>query len=292
MNRIGGRLGCRREWRQYAPFEIFRAFTNFRGMCYNAESATLAQLKYAIHRGDQEWAEELARKLHQLDPTRFPYFHVSGYAHPKLLVFTDDKPYEPQMMTWGFIPYWAKSAEDAKKLYNQTLNARGETIFEKPAFRASAKSRRCLIYLDAFYEHHHANKRTYPFRIFSSDSTPLAVAGLWDEWVDKETGEVLRTVTIVTTTGNALMSRIHNNPKAEMGPRMPVILPRGRQNDWLIPCKNDEDKKRLRALIKPYEGELKAYPVAQLIGKNAVGNVPKARNEVLYEELADLLTVA
>jgi putative SOS response-associated peptidase YedK len=258
-------------------------------MCYNAESATLAQLKYALHRGDEQWAEELVRKLHKLDPTKFPFFHVSGYAHPRLLVFTNEQPFEPQLYTWGFIPYWTKTAADAKKIANQTLNARGETIFEKPAFRGSAKSRRCLIYLDAFYEHHHANGRTYPFRVSSPDGSPLSVAGLWDEWTDRETGEIFHTVTIVTTVGNELMSRIHNNPKAEMGPRMPVILGRQQQDEWLMPCLNENDKKHLASLIKPYEGDLKAYSVGPLLGKNTLGNVPEIRNEVQYEELALVL---
>jgi putative SOS response-associated peptidase YedK len=254
-------------------------------MCYNAEAATLAQLKYALHRGDEQWAEDLARKLHRLDPVKFPYFHVSGYAHPKLLAFTSDAPYEPQLLSWGFIPYWAKSAEDAKKLQNQTLNARGETIFEKPTFRGSAKEKRCIIYLDAFYEHHHANKRTYPFRVYSPDGSPLAVAGLWDEWVDQQSGEILRTCTIVTTSANALMSRIHNNTKAEMGPRMPVILPKEKQDDWLIPCRTPEDREKLNALIRPYEGELKAHPVGPLLGKNTIGNVPAIREKFVYEDL-------
>src|SRR5438067_1941610 len=119
-------------------------------MCYTAESLTLKAYKYAIHRGDLNYAEELARKLNDLDPTRFPFYHVSGFAHPKLMVFTNEKPMEPQFYVWGLIPCWTKTEKDAKKIWNQTLNARGETIFEKPAFRGSAKSKRCLVYLDAF----------------------------------------------------------------------------------------------------------------------------------------------
>jgi putative SOS response-associated peptidase YedK len=260
-------------------------------MCYDAQSATMAQLKYALHRGDVHWAEELQRKLFELDPAKYPFFHVNGYSHPHLLVFTDAQPLVPQFFSWGLIPYWVKTGADADKIRNQTLNAKGETIFEKPSFRASARSRRCLIYLDAFYEHHHAGKNTYPFRISMKDASPMAVAGLWDEWTDRETGEIVRTCTIVTTTGNKLMSRIHNNPKAEMGPRMPVILPKEKQDEWLKPCKNDEDKKAISALIAPCDDQLlAAWPVGRLRGKEAVGNRPEVMSEVQYPELELLLS--
>jgi putative SOS response-associated peptidase YedK len=260
-------------------------------MCYDAQSATLAQLKYALHRGDAHWAEELQRKLFELNPTAFPYYHASGYSHPPLLVFTNAEPMRPQMFSWGLIPYWTKTAADAEKIRNQTLNAKGETIFEKPSFRTPARSRRCLVYLDAFYEHHHAGKLTYPFRISMRDGSPLAVAGLWDEWTDRDTGEIVRTVTIVTTTGNQLMSKIHNNPRAEMGPRMPVILPKDKQDAWLAECRTDADKAKLMELIRPLDdGILTAWPVGKLRGKEAVGNRAEVMNAVTYPALALMLT--
>lgn len=257
-------------------------------MCYNVESATLAQLKYALHRGDEAWADELTRRLHTLNPAKFPYFHVSGFAHPKLLVFTDAEPMEPQLITWGYVPYWTKSQADAKKIRTQTLNARGETIFEKPAFRHAAKGKRCLIYLDAFYEHHHAGAKKFPFRIADPDGNPIAVAGLWDEWVNRETGEIYRSCTIVTTSANSLMAKIHNNTKAEMGPRMPAILPREKQDEWLAPFTAAADKEKLQALLKPYDGPLRAYAVRQLLGKNTIGNVPEIREAFHYDEIASL----
>src|SRR5688572_19919691 len=134
-------------------------------MCYHVESATLHAIKYAIHRGDFHLAEELQRKLDELLIKQEPRFHVSGFAHPQLIAFKQQDPYSPSLLNWGLIPMWTKSGTDAKKVRTQTLNARGETIFEKPSFKNSAKNKRCIIYLDAFYEHHHANKQTYPFRI-------------------------------------------------------------------------------------------------------------------------------
>lgn len=253
-------------------------------MCYDVESKTKADLRYAKLRGESEAViEAIEKKLEKMKGT--PYYHVSGFAHPKLLVFTDKDPLEPKEFIWGLIPAWTKDSKSALTFWNNTLNARGETIWEKPSFRSSVKGKRCLICLDAFYEHHHYKGKTYPFRISMKNEEPFFVAGLYDEWVDKETGEVKETVTIVTTEGNPLMTKIHNNPKAE-GPRMPVILPRDKQNDWLIPCKNDEDKQKLNDLIKPFdESFMVAYTVHRLKGIESLGNVPDVLKKVTYEEI-------
>lgn len=259
-------------------------------MCYNTEAGCRRALKYAMLRGDEKMIDMLLKRLKEFERGKIPLYHVSGFAHPKLMVFTNLEPFTPQHFTWGLIPAWTKTLADAKKLWNNTLNARGETIFEKPAFRTPAKLKRCLIYLDAFYEHHHANGRTYPFRISMKDDSPMAIAGLWDEWVDTQTGEIYLTTTIVTTEANPMMTRIHNNPKAE-GPRMPVILPKERQDEWLIDYKSDEDKKHLQSLIKPFdETLLKAHTVGPLLGKNAMANTVEAEREVVYADLDLTLT--
>lgn len=113
----------------------------------------------------------------------------------------------------------------------------------------------------------------------------MAIAGLWDEWVDKQTGEVFQTCSIVTTEANPLMTRIHNNPKAE-GPRMPVIFTKQTQDEWLIECRNDQDKQRLQSLIKPLDQALlKAHTVGPLLGKNAMANTQEAEQEVVYADL-------
>jgi putative SOS response-associated peptidase YedK len=257
-------------------------------MCYDAETAARNALRYAIHRsGSQAERERLQRDYEKLwGKELFTYYHVGGFTHPKMLVFTDKDPLKPQAFNWGLIPSWVKEWEGpfgAKITRTKTLNARGETIFEKPAFRESAKSKRCVVYLDAFYEHHHIGKNTYPFRILMKDESPMALAGLWSEWVNKETSEVLSTFAIVTTVGNSTMAKIHNNPKAESGPRMPVILPQDLQDRWLDPKLSKEE---VQALIKPFDESLiKFHTVGRLKGKNAVGNVPEVENEVRYAEV-------
>lgn len=256
-------------------------------MCYDAQTAARKSLQYAIYScTDPDERAALKRKLDQLLGIQLQaYYHVSGFAHPKVLVFTDKDPSEPQAFYWGLIPAWVKDEATAKTIVNQTLNARGETIFEKPSFKNSAKNKRCLVYLDAFYEHHHFGGKTYPYKIFMKNNDPVVVAGLWEEWVNKNTGEIIPTFTIVTTTGNKTMAKIHNNPKAD-GPRMPVILNKEDQKKWLKPILNENDQKEIEALIKPCEDELLQYhTVNKLKGKAYIGNVPEIDQPFVYKEL-------
>lgn len=254
-------------------------------MCYDAETAARNSLKYAIHRaGSQAERNKLQLEYEKIwGKELFTFHHVTGFAHPKVLVFTDKDPLTPQAFTWGLIPFWVQDPEKAKVSMRNCLNARGETIFTTYSFKESAKSKRCLIYLDAFYEYHHLKSKTYPFRISMKDDSPMVIAGLWDEWINKETGELCKTFTMVTTKGNSIMAKIHNNPKAEMGPRMPVILPKELQDKWLDPSLT---KEQVEELIKPFDESLMAYrSVGKLRGKAAVGNVPEVTNEVKYQEI-------
>ncbi|MCC6371144.1 MAG: SOS response-associated peptidase [Bacteroidia bacterium] len=254
-------------------------------MCYTAQSLTQKAIKYAQHRGDTEHVEELQKQLSLFLNQHPPQYHVSGFAHPHLLVFTNQQPYTPQAFIWGLIPAWTKSLADAKKFWNNTLNARGESIFEKPSFKNSAINKRCLVYVDAFYEYHHQGKQTYPYRIALKSGEPMCFAGLWEEWTDRSTGEVLNTVSLVTTTGNALMTKIHNNPQAE-GPRMPVILPKDKLNEWLIDGQTETAQTHLKSLLQPLnENELLAHTVGKLSGKSAMPNQPCALEPFNYPDL-------
>ena len=252
-------------------------------MCYDIKASLEAQLNRAKRIGDQRAMEEIQEELIPL--TDLPLNHVSGFSHPKLLIYTDRSPVYPEVSSWGLVPHWVKNKDQLKKLWNNTLNARGETIFEKPSFREAAKNSRCILYIDGFYEHHHFKGKTYPFYIQKKDQSPMALAGLWSEWYDGETNTMLNTFSIVTTVGNSLMAKIHNNPKLE-GPRMPVILPSQLENLWLKPVHNDLDKEQLETLITAFpENELEAYTVGRLRGKEYMGNVPEVSEELVYEEL-------
>lgn len=252
-------------------------------MCYDIKASLEAQLNRAKRSGDKKAMEEILEELVPL--TDLPLHHASGFNHPKLLIYTDRSPDFPVVSSWGLVPHWVKDRAQLNKLWNNTLNARGETIFEKPSFREAAKNSRCIIYIDGFYEHHHYKGKTYPFFIHFKDQSPIALAGLWSEWYDSETKAMLNSFSIVTTTGNSMMAKIHNNPKLE-GPRMPVILPSEMEDQWLNPVHDDLDKQQIEALITAFpENELKAYTVGRLRGKEYRGNIPEISKEVVYSEL-------
>lgn len=254
-------------------------------MCYDIKASLEAQLKRARQYGDEIAIREIEEKLAPL--TDLPIHHASGFQHPKLLIYTEDDPVYPKVASWGLVPHWVKDRAQQKKLWNNTLNARGETIFEKPSFRTAAKYHRCLIYVDGFYEHHHFKGKTYPYFIHRKDKQPLVFAGLWNPWPDPESGEYLNTFTIVTTQGNQMMGRIHNNPKLS-GARMPLVLDEEIADKWLIEVEEELDIKAVQELIHSYpEEELHAYTVHKLRGKEYAGNVPEINEEVIYPELQD-----
>tara|TARA_B100001765_G_scaffold213212_1_gene178645 strand:+ start:799 stop:1566 length:768 start_codon:yes stop_codon:yes gene_type:complete len=252
-------------------------------MCYDVKASLESQLKRAKRKGDEKAVKEI--QLNLIPLTDLPLHHVSAFQHPKLLVYTNRSPETPEIATWGLIPHWVKDQQQKNQLWNKTLNARGETIFEKPSFRNAAKNNRCIIYVDGFYEHHHYKSKTYPFYIHHKNQEPLALAGLWSEWTDPDTGEMINSFSIVTTEGNTMMSKIHNNPKLK-GPRMPLILPKELEDKWLESIEDDLDKKQIEELIVSYpEEELDSHTVQRLRGKEYPGNVASISEPFEYQEL-------
>ncbi|MGB5553520.1 MAG: SOS response-associated peptidase family protein, partial [Flavobacteriaceae bacterium] len=147
-----------------------------------------------------------------------------------------------------------------------------------------AKQHRCLVFVDGFFEHHHFNGKTYPFYIHKKNNEPMALAGLYSEFYN-ENGGRMNTFTIVTTQGNSLLTKIHNNPKLE-GPRMPLILPEALEDEWLRPIKDELDKQQIQELIQKYPDlELDYRTVRRLRGKEYMGNVETIDEEYEYEEL-------
>jgi putative SOS response-associated peptidase YedK len=140
-------------------------------MCYDIKTSLETQLKRAEKNQDLQAIEDIRQRLVPL--TDLPLNHASGFTHPELLIYTDRSPYFPEVATWGLVPHWTKDIEQQNKLWNGTLNARGETIFEKPAFRDAALHHRCIIYVDGFYEHHHKAGKTYPYFVHHNQKLPL-----------------------------------------------------------------------------------------------------------------------
>lgn len=165
-----------------------------------------------------------------------------------LAVITNESQRKFSYFKWGLVPFWAKVASVGNKM----INAKAETIFEKPAFRNAIKSRRCLIPADSFYEWK-KGKEKIPYRIMMKDESPFSMAGIWEKWNGAE-GKFLFTFSIITTDANSMMKDIHN--------RMPVILGTSNRNKWLSTNNTDE----IISLVKPYSSDLmKAYSISKLV---------------------------
>jgi putative SOS response-associated peptidase YedK len=174
-------------------------------------------------------------------------------------VISNQEPDVLSFYRWGLIPVWAKD----KKIGNSLINARAETITEKPAFKNSFRRKRCLVPADGFYEWKRtAAKQKIPYRIVMKDEGLFAMAGIWDSWKDEEDA-IVHSFSIITTAPNELMRDIHD--------RMPVILELKDEKTWLL--ENDQDV--LIGLLRPFPHELmKAYPVSALVNSPA-NDVPE-----------------
>jgi putative SOS response-associated peptidase YedK len=156
-------------------------------------------------------------------------------------------------LRWGLVPFWAKDPA----IGNGMINARAETVAEKPAFRAAYRRRRCLVLADGFYEWHREGSVKIPYFISLASEDPFAFAGLWELWRNKETGESLQTATLLTTQANDFLAKLHH--------RMPVILDAERAERWLA-----GDDKLIDSAVRDCP-RLRAWPVDR--------RVNNARNE-------------
>jgi putative SOS response-associated peptidase YedK len=156
-----------------------------------------------------------------------------------------------EMLHWGLIPSWAKDPE----VGNRMINARAETVAEKPSYRKAFQERRCLILADGFYEWQKTDNGKQPFYIRMEDESPFAFAGLWESW---RNGREIRSCTIITTVPNDVAAPIHN--------RMPVILRPEDYEMWLDP--DFDEREPLTSLLKPYPADgMEAYPVSRRVNK-------------------------
>lgn len=161
-----------------------------------------------------------------------------------------DAPKNLRLMRWGLVPAWAKEASIGHRM----INARAETVAEKPSFRRAFESRRCLAPADGFYEWRklEGSRAKIPMRFVLKSREPFAFAGLWDIWRKPDSGE-LRSFTIITTAANELLRPIHD--------RMPVILRPEDEEKWLDPGLSDPN--RLSSFLKTYPAEeMEAYEVS------------------------------
>ena len=157
-------------------------------------------------------------------------------------------------LKWGLVPFWAKDPS----IGNRMINARAETVREKPSYKNAIKKRRCLIPASGFYEWKKDGKAKVPHYFRLKSGKPFGLAGLWETWKDPD-GQMLKTFTILTTEPNELAARVHN--------RMPVIIPENGYATWLDIANPPE---AVQALLAPYPpGEMEAYPVSTMVNSPA-----------------------
>ena len=150
-----------------------------------------------------------------------PRYNIAPTQYVAAIRNGADEQRELVMLRWGLVPTWAKDPS----IGNRMINARAETVAEKPSYRNAFKHRRCLVLADGFYEWRREGDAKTPYFISLASGEPFALAGLWERWTDKQSGESLQTTTLITTEANDFMAPLHH--------RMPVILEAGTATEWL-----------------------------------------------------------
>ncbi|HBB93342.1 MAG: hypothetical protein A2X22_13450 [Bacteroidetes bacterium GWF2_49_14] len=207
-----------------------------------------------------------------------PKYVQSAFEFPGWPVISSEKPDKIGLMQWGLIPHWVKDSAAAAEIRSRTVNARSETLLEKPAFRLAAAKNHCLVLADGFFEYREMNGRKFPYYIRIHEGRLFAMAGLYDIWADRSTGEVVTSFSIITTEANSLMEMVHNVRK-----RMPVILAEEDERVWLSKMED------FQTLLKPFPAEqMEAWPVSRLLtSRNQKKNSPEVLVKFDYPELPD-----
>ncbi|OYW81531.1 MAG: hypothetical protein B7Y37_07110 [Sphingobacteriia bacterium 28-36-52] len=209
---------------------------------------------------------KLKGKEKELPPVDIKVQSGFSYASWPIIIEDNTGEWQPELAHWEFIPWFIQNLgelEESRKKYT-TLNATAEKLFESKLYQAAAKSRRCLVLSTGFYEWRHhqgsADKKpvAYPYFIGSAnkDEPLFYMAGIWQPWTDKLSGEMIHCFAIVTTQANALMQKIHNTKK-----RMPTILPTELAEEWISPLKENRIKELANYQIK--ENALTAHSIAK-----------------------------
>lgn len=201
-------------------------------------------------------APEAIRALFRYaEQPNFPARYNIAPTQPIAIVRLAEGKRQLALVRWGLLPSWVKDPRNFALL----INARGESLLDKPAFRNAMRRRRCLIPADGFYEWKRAGGGKQPYYIHPADGGPMAFAGLWETWTGPN-GEEMETAAIVTTSANRTLAAIHD--------RMPVIVPPDAFDFWLD-CRN-VDAETAAALIAPArEGLLEVHPVSTAVNRTA-----------------------
>jgi len=198
-------------------------------------------------------------------PNLEPRYNIAPTQLVSTVLRTPQSDRQLRMLRWGLIPAWAKDPAIGARV----INARSETVTEKPSFRTAFRHRRCLVVADGFYEWQRQERKKQPFYFRLQDQQAFAFAGLWEHWKAPD-GEVIESCTILTTEANELLRPIHD--------RMPVILSRKDYDLWLDPAVQNHEP--LQNLLHPYQAEaMMSYPVSTKVN-NPTHNTPECINSL------------
>lgn len=194
-------------------------------------------------------------------------YNVSAFTNPPWPIITHEN--EIQVYTWGLVPFWIKAkgnretdrkeaVERANSIRKRTYNARAETLFELPSFRTPIRHNRCIIPSTGYFEYHHQpDGTTTPYYIYLKNEPVFSMAGIFDSWLNPQTGKEEYTFSMITTEANDLTGEIHNGGKNPH--RMPLILPREKEETWLKPSLSETE---IKSFLKTFpSNDMDAYVV-------------------------------
>lgn len=202
---------------------------------------------------------EIIKKIFQLDdlPDFSPRYNIPPTSDIPAVWVNEKNERQMDLFRWGLVPFWSKEKPKGAGM----INAKAETVFKKPAFRASMKNKRCLIPASGFYEWEKKGKDKQPYFFQPKNGELFAFAGLWDRWEGPE--ETIVSCTILTTEANDTVKPLHD--------RMPVIIKTGNHALWLD--EEQGDKEKLKNLFIPFPSEeMVGYPVTKSMGKPIFDN--------------------
>jgi len=150
-----------------------------------------------------------------------PRYNIAPTQYVAAVRNDDEQQRELVLLRWGLVPFWAKDPS----IGNRMINARAETVAEKPSYRAAYRHRRCIVLADGFYEWQRQGDQKIPYYISLASGEPFALAGLWEQWKDKQSDTILQTTTLITTEADGFMASLHH--------RMPVVLQPETADEWL-----------------------------------------------------------
>jgi len=197
------------------------------------------------------------------------YFQ-SAFSFPYWPVLKAEDSTQFRFLQWGLIPFWIKNMESAKQIRLKTLNARFETLSEKPSYRNPANNNRCAVVVDGYFEWQNVNGKKHPYYLYMPGKKPFLLAGIWDRWINRENKDVFETFSVVTTEARGIAAEIHNTKK-----RMPFILDDESLDLWMDQGRKIKD---IREKLVPTWGDIQAHPVSRLLSsRTKETNVPEVQ---------------